>query len=85
VVAPPNRSVSGPIMSHPAHSIRARSRSSQKLPASTQRVGVWNRVVVAFAVNARWVVRLYPEPGPKEVEDLRQALFPPDEPTEKSM
>jgi hypothetical protein len=46
----------------------------RKLPSSVQPVDLGNRVVVAFAVNRRWVVRSYPDGGPKEVKDLYDAL-----------
>jgi hypothetical protein len=45
-----------------------------KLPPSVRPGDPRNCVVVAFSVNWRWVVRTYPYPGPKEFNDLMNAL-----------
>jgi hypothetical protein len=52
----------------------------KKLPPSVPPADPRNRVVVAFPVSGRWVVRSYPYPGPEEYDDLKKALFPPDDP-----
>jgi hypothetical protein len=56
----------------------------QKLRPSVQAKNPRNRVVVAFPVNWRWVVRSYPYPGPKEFDDLTKALLPPSNPPASS-
>jgi hypothetical protein len=55
----------------------------QKLPPSVPPADPGNRVVVAFPASGRWVVRSYPYPGPKEYDDLKNAVFPPDNPPAK--
>ena len=51
--------------------VRAKLTSRLKnLPPSAPPADLANRVVVAFTAGGRWVVRSYPYPGPKEVDDL---------------
>lgn len=45
------------------------------LPPSDPAAHPTNRVIVAFPVDGRWIVRSYRNDAvPKEVEDLRKAL-----------
>jgi hypothetical protein len=55
----------------------------QKLPPSVPTPDPRNRVVLAFAINGRWAVRSYPGRGPKEFDDLWNALLPPVDPSAK--